>query len=247
MKLNGPLITSAVSYPLYFGVRNWMRTLRYRILYHDETVDPVLHPGPPRMFLFWHENILMPLHWRGGCHCAMLLSQHRDADFLARIAGRFGFDCVRGSTQRGGTKALRELTRRAETMHLTITPDGPRGPRRVCSPGPIFLASRTQMPIVAMGFAYQQPWRLGSWDHFAVPRPFTRARAVCSEEIKVPAGLDRDGLETWRVRVERTLNDLTEDAQEWADSGARREGEQRIRGGGSAPPIPVESRRRHAA
>ncbi len=240
MKLNGPLYTNAVSLPLWLGVRAWMSTLQYRVHYQDETIDAAYFSRTPTIYLFWHDSILAPLHLRGHCNVSMLLSKHRDADFLAKIAGRFGFDCVRGSTQRGGVTALRELARLGKSTHLTITPDGPRGPRRVCAAGPIFLASRLQMPIVAMGFAYQRPWRMNSWDRFAVPKPFSRARAVISRALYVPAGLQREGLEDWRIRVEQELIEVSEDAQEWADSGESRPGEQPIRRVRKAPPVLTE-------
>ncbi|MEM6798326.1 MAG: lysophospholipid acyltransferase family protein [Planctomycetota bacterium] len=235
-----------MSVPLWLGVRSWMSTLNYRVRYRDETVDPALHAGPPRIYLFWHENILFPLHARGNCGVSMLLSKHRDADFLARIAGRFGFDCVRGSTQRGGVTAVRELARRGESTHLTITPDGPRGPRRVCAPGPIYLASRLQMPIVAMGFAYSRPWRMKSWDRFAIPKPFSRARAVIGGEIHVPPAIGREQQEDWRVHIEQVLNEMTDEAQEWADSGERLDDQRPIHRVRTPPPI-TPPRQRTAA
>ena len=112
-----------------------MSTLDYRVVYYDRSVDPVLGVDAPRIYVFWHENILIPLYVRGHCHLAMLLSQHRDADILARVAKQMGFDCVRGSTYRGGAKAIWELWDRSRRQHLTITPDGPRGPRRQMAMG----------------------------------------------------------------------------------------------------------------
>lgn len=234
MKLNGPLATRLLSAPAAVGIRAWMRTLDYRVLYHDETVDPLLHQGPPRIYLFWHESILVPLYLRGNCHVAMLLSQHRDADILARIAARFGYDCVRGSTYRGGARAMRELAAAAQTHHLAITPDGPRGPRRRLAQGAIFLASRLSMPIVCMGFAAARPYRTPTWDRFAIPRPFSRVRAVVSGEVHIPLDIDRDGIEHWRVRVEQKLNGVTEEAERWAAAGDRRAAERPV-GRGSAP------------
>src|SRR5262249_48313310 len=73
---------------------------------------------------------------------------------------------------------------------LIVTPDGPRGPRRRLAEGAIFLASRLQMPIVCMGFAFERPWRQKSWDRFAIPRPFSRARAVISGFIDIPPNLE---------------------------------------------------------
>ncbi|WP_197528138.1 lysophospholipid acyltransferase family protein [Posidoniimonas polymericola] len=208
-----------------------MSTLRYRAWYEDPAVDPLLAPGQPRIYVFWHENILLPLYKRGNCHLTMLLSQHRDADILARIADRFSFEFVRGSTYRGATGALRQLALHAEDHHLTITPDGPRGPRRRLAQGPIYLASKLQLPIVCLGLGYDRPWRLRSWDKFAVPRPFSRARAVVSEAISVPASLDRDGIDRWRAQIEQRLNELSDDAERWARSGLARRGERPIAAG----------------
>src|SRR5207245_1542742 len=74
---------------------------------------------------------------------------------------------------------------------LIVTPDGPRGPRRRLAEGSIFLASRLQMPIVCMGFAFERPWRQKSWDRFAIPRPFSRGRAVISGFIEIPPNLTK--------------------------------------------------------
>ena len=178
MKLGG-LVTAE-------GIRAWMSTLDYRAVFYDRSVDPVVGVGGPRIYIFWHENILAPLYLRGHCHLAMLLSQHRDADILARVAYHMGFDCVRGSTYRGGARAIWELFERSRRQHLTITPDGPRGPRRQLAQGPIYLASRLQLPLVVMGFGYDRPWRANSWDRFAVPRPFSRARAVIGPPLMLP-------------------------------------------------------------
>ncbi|MEX2091035.1 MAG: lysophospholipid acyltransferase family protein [Pirellulales bacterium] len=230
MKLGGLLAAK--------GIQAWMQTLDTRAAFYDRSVDPVLGIEGPRIYVFWHEYILLPLALRGQCHLSMLLSQHGDADVLARIAQHFGFDCVRGSTYRGGARALWELEERSRTHHLTITPDGPRGPRRQLAQGPIYLASRLQIPIVPMGFGYDRPWRMKSWDRFAVPRIFSRARAVVGPAVMIPAELDRTGLETCRLRTERLLNCLTAEAEAWAVAGTRKAGEVAIRRQ-SAPPPPV--------
>ncbi len=211
------------------GIRAWMNTLDYRAVYYDHSLDPVAGKSPPRIYVFWHENILIPLHLRGHCHLAMLLSQHDDAEILARVAHHMGFDCVRGSTRRGGAKAIWELANRSRNQHLTITPDGPRGPRRQLAQGPIYLASRLQMSLVPAGFGSDRPWRANSWDRFAVPRPFSRARVIIGPAIDFPVDLDRDGMEDSRLRVERLMSDLANEAEAWAESGKRKVGETPIR------------------
>ncbi len=226
------------------GIRAWMSTLDYRVAFYDRTVDPQLGLGGPRIYIFWHENILIPLHLRGHCHLAMLLSQHEDAEILARVAHHMGFDCVRGSTYRGGAKALWELLERSRNQHLTITPDGPRGPRRQLAQGPVYLASRLQLPLVPMGFGADRPWRANSWDRFAVPRPFSRARAVIGPPISLPPNLDRSGLECCRQRVERLMNELTDEAETWAMAGTRKAGEVAVAPGCAAAKPMLESTHR---
>ena len=83
--------------------------------------------------------------------------------------------------------------------------------------------------IVVMGFGYERPWRLGTWDRFAIPRPWSRARGVVSRAIHVPADLSRDDLERQRAGVERLLVRLTDDAEAWAGSRLPRPGETIIR------------------
>jgi lysophospholipid acyltransferase (LPLAT)-like uncharacterized protein len=204
------------------GIRGYMSTLDFQGVFADRSIDPIYPSAGPRIYVFWHEYILVPLYLRGHCDLTMLLSRHRDADILFHLAHHMGFECVRGSSFSGGTAALIELERAAKTMHLTITPDGPRGPRRRLSQGPVYLASRLGIPIVAMGLGMDRPWRLRSWDRFAVPRPGSRVRAFVSGEIRIPAGLDRAGVESHRLQVEQILNGLCDDAEEWATSGAPR-------------------------
>jgi hypothetical protein len=223
MKLTHPALLGAAG---LFGatvIRTWMSTLDYRVAYYDPSIDPVKSSyRGQKIYIFWHEHILFPLYLRGHCNLAMLLSRHRDAEILSRIAHHLGFQCVRGSTYRGAAAAIRELTEKSQHMNLTITPDGPRGPRRVLAQGPVYLASKLGLPLVAMGFGYHKPWRMPTWDRFALPRPFSRARAVVSPELHIPRELDRAGMEHYRVHVERLLNRLTLEAEAWAESGTHK-------------------------
>ncbi|MBM3954420.1 MAG: DUF374 domain-containing protein [Planctomycetes bacterium] len=230
MKITSPLAIGATSLVATAAIRHWMATLDYRADFGDPTVDPV-HPDfrGAKIFVFWHEAILLPLHLRGHANIAMLLSRHWDANVLDKVARMMGFGVVRGSTFHGGSVVLRQLAERARTGNLTITPDGPRGPRRRLATGCVYLAGTFRIPLVAMGLGFDRPWRLRTWDRFAVPRPWSRARAVVSRAIHVPEGLDRDGLEWHRAGIERLLVRLSDDAEAWATSGADRPGASRVR------------------
>lgn len=219
-QLGGLLSTAAV--------RWWMGTLDYKVAYYDPTIDPVFPECQgQKIYIFWHEYILFPFYLRGHCNMAMLLSRHRDAEILSYAAYHMGFDFVRGSTNRGGVTALRKMLAKSQSMHLTITPDGPRGPRRHLAPGCVYLASKLELPLVVMGYGYDRPWRVHSaWDQFAIPRPYSRARAIPSSEIFVPHNLDRDGIEHFRKKIEGLLNRLTLEAEAWAEAGTHKIGQQ---------------------
>ena len=230
MKFASSLTIGATALAATATIRHWMGTLDYRVEFGDPTVDPV-HPEyrGAKIYVFWHENILLPLYLRGHSNISMLLSRHGDADVLDRVARMNGFGVVRGSTFNGGSVVLRQLAKRAAEGNLTITPDGPRGPRRRLAPGCVFLASTLGIPIVAMGLGYDRPYRFGTWDRFALPRPFTRARGIVSRAIAVPTELDRDGIETHRAGIERLLTHLSDEAEAWATAGTHRPGARIVR------------------
>lgn len=209
-------------------LRSWMNTLEYKAVYYDPASDPAVPQCHGRkIYLFWHEYLLFPLCFRRLCQMTILASRHPDAEILCAVGRHLGFEAIRGSTQRGGLGAMRELLR-LRSRHLAITPDGPRGPRRHLSPGPIFLASKLGLPLVPIGFGYDRPWRIvRAWDQFAIPRPFSRARAVVGPEVLVPPDLPRSQREHFRRQLEALLNRLTEEAEAWALSGGRRIGQVR--------------------
>ncbi len=229
MKIRSPLLFDMAALSATMGIRAWMHTVEAKAAYYDPLVDPAhVRCQGQRLYLFWHEYILLPLYFRGNCNLAMLISKHQDAEILSRTARLMGFDTIRGSTGRGGTAALREMLRKSAQKNLTMVPDGPRGPRRVLAPGAIFVASKLGLPIVLLGLGCDRPWRAKSWDRFAVPRPFSRARAVVGPELILPPDLDRDGIEHYRRHVETMLNRLSSEAEAWAESGAPKIDEQPV-------------------
>jgi lysophospholipid acyltransferase (LPLAT)-like uncharacterized protein len=183
-------------------------------------VDPLLPPeAGPFIYALWHEYFLIPIVRFGNPGVAALVSRHADGQLLGTLLRATGMQVVHGSTSRGGVTAVRELLRtEARLRHLSVTPDGPRGPRRVVQPGVVYLASRTGMRIVPIGVGHLRPWRVNSWDSFAIPRPFSRVRCLFGVPLIVPPDLSTDALEPHRERLQSELDRLTTAAQGWADS-----------------------------
>lgn len=232
------------------AVATWrlMSTLDFKTAYYDSSVDPALHDLSEQryIYVFWHEYIPYQLYLRGNCNICMLLSRNKDANFLSVAQKLFGFEAIRGSTYSAPVRAVRGSMRTGQSSHLTITPDGPRGPRRVLAKGPIYLSSRLNMPLILLGMGYDRPWRLPSWDRFAVPRPFSRARCVISPPIVIPR-VSNDKLERYRLGVQDLLNRLTQEAENWAASGRRVEGQWPTRRQGRRMPTGGTHILRHAS
>lgn len=222
MKIRSEFLMKSAGFATANITRGWMRTLDFRTALYDPVVDPAAKEfHGPAIFLVWHEYIPCPFYLRGFCDVSLLMSKHADGEILTQAARHMGFGAVRGSTNRGGVQALREILRRGKSTNLAITPDGPRGPRRKLAMGPVFLSSRLGLPLIPCGFGYDRPWRIErAWDKFAIPRPYSRARSITAKVIQVPPKLDRAALETWRQKIESTLNDVTTQAEQWAASGA---------------------------
>jgi lysophospholipid acyltransferase (LPLAT)-like uncharacterized protein len=222
MKLRNPRLIRVAAVLAAWLIRAWMATLRYRVVNRDDAEHPADADRQRYIYAFWHESLLAPVRFRARVR--VLISRHADGELIALAAQRLGFGVVRGSTTRGGGGALVELWDCSQASHLVFTPDGPRGPRRRVQPGMIVLASRSGLPIVPVGVGYARAWRARSWDRFAVPRPFTRCVLVAGEAVRVPPGVDREGLEAFRRLTEERLLEATEAAERLAAGGAGADG-----------------------
>jgi len=188
-----------------------------RILDLSDGHCPPLQPlARPAILIMWHESIFLPIGLGFQSPVALLVSQHRDANWLTMAAAGMGFDVVRGSTTRGGGAALRKLKELSRTHSMVITPDGPTGPRRSMNMGALYLASLLQMPLIPIGVGLRNPWRLNTWDRFAVPKLGHRARIIFGAPIELPRRCERDTLEAYSQAIGQDLNHLNDVAEHWA-------------------------------
>ncbi len=167
------------------------------------------------IYAFWHGRMLALCfsHRRKKIH--IMVSEHRDGEMIARTVGRLGFVPVRGSTTRGGLRALFQMADRAGAGYdVGISPDGPRGPRFQVQQGVITLAQRTGMPIVPLTNSASFRRTLSSWDRYIIPLPFSRVVIMLGEPIFVPRRLSGEKIQQKRIEVERALNALTRQADE---------------------------------
>lgn len=168
----------------------------------------------PFILAFWHGRLmLMPYCWRREKPIELLVSQHRDGQFIARTVGHFDLKTIAGSTSRGGTAALRAMLRGLKRGgYVGITPDGPRGPRMRATGGIADIARLSGAPVLPVAVATSRRRVLGSWDRFIVALPFSRGVFVWGAPIEAPKSGDQGAREAVRRLIEDRLNAVTAEA-----------------------------------
>lgn len=200
-----------VAGPLYVLYNIWCRTLRYTVEGRDG-VNALWHKGQPLVFALWHDELFPLMHVREDLRIVTVVSQSKDGEYLAGLLQRLGLVTARGSSSRGGVKALLQTAKlmRQDNRCGCITVDGPRGPRHVAKEGAVFLAARTPAPIVPIRLYMENTWCFHkAWDKFLLPKPFSRIRVIFGQPYTVGENaLTPEGLERERAILEARLEEL---------------------------------------
>ena len=166
--------------------------------------------GQPVVLVLWHGTLLPLSYWHRDQGISVLVSEHRDGEIIARVLHAWGCRTVRGSTTRGGGRALLAMIAELGRGHVVaVTPDGPRGPAHVFQPGALVAANRAGVPIVAIAITVRRAWRLNSWDQFIIPKPFARITVAYGDPVMVNGASPREAA-TDITRFESVMRDAQE-------------------------------------
>ncbi len=173
--------------------------------------------GERVIYAFWHGRMLLPTYHLRNQSIYALVSRHRDGEYLARILHHLGSRTLRGSTSRGGGRALLLMAKKLkEGFDGAFTPDGPRGPIYKVKEGVIRLAQKTQMPIIPLSSnANRRKVYLDNWSKFILPRFFSRGIIIYGKPIRVPPKASQKIIKEKTQELEEVLNRLTEEADNY--------------------------------
>ncbi|MEO8195038.1 MAG: lysophospholipid acyltransferase family protein [Gemmatimonadales bacterium] len=193
------------------AIRALAATWRYRTV-GEETLNRLRTEKTPILFTLWHGEML-PLLWHHRDQgVAVLVSEHKDGEIIARILGWMGYALIRGSTSRGAGRALLGIVRTLrEGNDVAVTPDGPRGPRHRFAPGAVVAANRAAAPILPTVAHVDRYWQLSSWDGFIIPKPFARITVAYGEATLVTAATPREAADEV-PRLEKLMDDASKTA-----------------------------------
>ncbi len=165
---------------LYPVLKIWYSTLFIRQV-NFEAVKVVKNKGQGVIFALWHDELFAPIDRHKNQEIFVLVSESRDGELMSNILKRFGYLTIRGSSTRGGVKALKQilLTLKDSPKDIAITVDGPLGPRHIVKQGIIYIAWKLKRPIVPLRtYCSFKKVFSSSWDGFQLPLPFSRCSIV---------------------------------------------------------------------
>ena len=91
-------------------VRTLGTTYRWRVEGYEH-YESIVASGQQPIFAFWHGRILpATLFWKNR-GIVVITSRNFDGEWIAGIIRRFGYGTARGSSSRGGARALVQLRR----------------------------------------------------------------------------------------------------------------------------------------
>ncbi len=186
-------------------------------------MDALTQSGKPFIVTFWHGRIIMmtALIEKSTLPVNVVISANRDGELISKTIRYFGADTIRGSSRdmrkrdkrKGAIAVLRKTVERLkDNQVVTITPDGPRGPRMRAKIGIASIATQAGVPVMPLAYATSTARTLNSWDRFQFPVPFGRGCFVVGEALYPPEAGNADELEGFRLKVENALNVVTERA-----------------------------------
>jgi lysophospholipid acyltransferase (LPLAT)-like uncharacterized protein len=200
----------------YLAIRLICATMRFDCSAEElSDLAPAKYPPAGAIAPFWHRCVFSATYYFRNRGISVMTSRSFDGEYIARIIEAFGFSAVRGSSSRGGVRALLGMhTVIEEGGVAAFTIDGPRGPKYVAKPGPVLLACNTGAAVMAFYVAVSDGWVLNSWDKFIIPKPFTRAHIRWSRPIYVPRDANSESLKSYHDEMQAALERVRHYAEE---------------------------------
>ncbi len=175
-----------ISQLVYYFIRMVNFTYRYEYVgLENKEYARSRHPLRTFVFAVWHQNLISAILAHGDEKYTMIVSESKDGELVAVTCQKLGHGPARGSSTRGGKKALIEIVKKIKSgITGAITVDGPKGPAHVVKPGVIEIARLAECAVVPMSTYPLKFWTLKkSWDQFRVPKPFTKIVVVIGEPV----------------------------------------------------------------
>ena len=199
---------SIVSIAGYWIIRIVCGSLRWEK--NDWTNLETIHREGKRFIVaFWHGRIFLGTYAFRNRGIVVMTSQNRDGEYIARVIRRFGYGVARGSSTRGSRSAIVEMLYQMKlNKDVAFTLDGPLGPRYIAKPGAAYVARKSGNAVLPFSVAVEKKWVMRSWDHFIIPKPFSKAFLKLGTPIYVDENATDEEIKRAEARIQNSLNEL---------------------------------------
>lgn len=212
------LIIRLADLAFYFLISLIGKTVRFEIE-GWENFEQIEKDGKVPIYTFWHNRIFLGTYFFRNRGIVVMTSQSLDGEYIARFIKRFGYGASRGSSTRGGIKALAEMIRlMREGVPTAFSIDGPKGPKYEAKAGGCLLAKKSGHPMMPFVFEAKKFWEIKSWDKLQIPKPFSRAKLFIAKPIYVSSEANEEEIENKRRELQNTLDELVQRGVQWRES-----------------------------
>lgn len=167
----------------------------------------------PFIYCIWHGRILLPIFVHRYENIQAMVSLHDDGEMIAHTLHRLGYITARGSSSRGGQRAMIAMIRTLKNGGVgAIMPDGPKGPRHRFKAGAVAIAQRAGAYLLPFTFSATSKKQFKSWDKFTVMLPFSTSVVMYGEPVFVPADSTPEEIHYIRQNMEERMVELEQRA-----------------------------------
>lgn len=133
----------------------------------------------------WHGDELGILHLLKPYNVSCIISTSKDGEIMNKAVQLLGAETVRGSSTRGGTKALKGIIRlKQRGRRPSVAVDGPKGPIYQAKPGVFQISRLTGLPIVPISFYASRTHIFEkAWNKTQLPLPFAQVTIVWGDPL----------------------------------------------------------------
>lgn len=202
------MLTQIIAQLIYYTIRLLNLTYRYEFIgLENKEKAKSIHPKKTFAYAVWHQNLIGAIFSHIGEKFTMVISESKDGELVAVTCEKFGHIPARGSSTRGGKRALIEIVRNMnQGFPGALTVDGPKGPAHVVKPGIVEIARLCQCAILPLSPYASSNWVFKkSWDQFRIPKPFSKIVVVIGEPIFIDDKITREHFDDVAIEIGKRI------------------------------------------
>ena len=182
------MVSILLSYIVQIIINISFKTSRV-IIHGEEHLINANKSKSPVLICTWHARLIYAVYFfkNPTYNLSALISEHQDAEILAKVMSRWKMKLIRGSSTRGWKRAIIQMQKQLKntTTVLAVTNDGPKGPPKIAKSGSVKMALKNNAKIIVISGVSSKFFTFNTWDKFRLPKPFSIINIHLSEPLEI--------------------------------------------------------------